>query len=144
MRKKSPEGLLSDGFLALMLRIVGGELEAPQVTLVSLFAVRLVLLGDESGLVGRHLHQVLGTGCHGACDDAEAVTSCHFGRPNGSGTLHFAPQIQSITFVTGGSRYAVCCQKHFGARVLAALARLCQCAGYAVYSGGESYTCHIS
>ena len=61
-----------------MLRIVGGELETPQVRLVSLFAVRLVLLGDESGLVGRHLHQVLGTGCHGACDNAETVTDGRF------------------------------------------------------------------
>jgi hypothetical protein len=34
------------------------------------------------------------------------------------------------------------CQQHLVARVLTALARLCQCAGYGVDTGRENYLSH--
>ena len=44
--------------------------------------------------------------------------------------------------VVGGRCRTVGCQQHLVARVLTALARLAQCAGYAIDTGTENYICH--
>ncbi len=52
-------------------------------------------------------------------------------------------QVQSVTLAVGGRCRTVGCQQHLVARVLTALARLCQCAGYAIDTGRENYICHF-
>ena len=57
--------------LALVLLVIRGQFERPEVTLHGLLAARLVLLRDEGCLVSGHLVQVLGTSCYSCRHGAE-------------------------------------------------------------------------
>ena len=51
------------------------------------------------------------------------------------GALRLRAQVQTVAVFALGSGYAVGSQKHFGARVLSALAGFGECAGYMVDTG---------
>ncbi len=103
-----------------------------------------MLLGDEVQLVLRDLVQILPAACYHRAHLGEALTERQlFGRGLRA-ALHFRTEIQTVTCIALGSRYAVGCQEHLGAGVLTALARFCQCTRHMVDAGGISYFCHTS
>ena len=58
-----------------MLRIIGSLFETPEISLHGLFAIRLILLSGESGLVSGDLHEVFRTSGYSCCHRREAVTN---------------------------------------------------------------------
>jgi hypothetical protein len=77
-------------------------------------------------------------------DSGETLTDRDLLRGRFAYTFHFLAQVQAVTLIALGRGYAVRAKEHFGARVLTALARFTQCAGYAVDTGTPFYFCHDS
>ena len=49
--------------LAVVFGIISCSADAPEIAFHGLLTSRLILLGEEVSLVGRHVHEVFRTGC---------------------------------------------------------------------------------
>ena len=116
----------------------------PQVRSHGALAGGEVLLGDEVQLVLRDLVQILPAGRYHRAYLGEPLADSQFFGGRLGAALHFRTEIQTVTSVALGSRYAVGCQQHLGAGVLTALARFCQSTRHMVDAGRISYFCHTS
>ena len=147
-KKRATEALLSlteDRWLAVaVLCVVGIAADFPQVGEHRLLAAGGVLLRHEVDLILRDVLQVTLTSFDGTGYRGETVTIVDLVLAQRSRALHGFAEIQTVTFVALGRCRTVRRQQHFGTRVLTALARFCECSGYAVDTGTPFYFCHNS
>ena len=94
--------------------VVGDLLEAPEVGEHGLFAIRLVLLGDEGLLVCRDLTQVFQTRVHRCGDSSEAVAACNLVRRYRSRTRYGVQtaDVKTRAVRAGGRGYTVGSENH--------------------------------
>ena len=118
--------------------------DLPEVGLHGLFAAGGVLLCLERSQVGSDVAQVLTTGLDHCCYRGEAVTCPEFVLARSGGALYFSAKVKTVAIAALSRLYAVGCQQHLGARMLAALARFTQCSGYMINTGTPLYFCHNS
>ena len=130
-------------FLAVVLGVVGGSADAPEITLHRALAARLILLCDEVSLVGSHVHEVFRALRYCTRYRTESRTDLTLTCRDGCGAFHFLAQVEAVTVGTGGRRYAVGAKQHFVAAVLRVVTRFCECAGYGINTGAPFYFSHI-
>ena len=128
--------------LRSVLGIVLVSADFPQVRFERLLAARGVALGEERCLVLVDLHEVFLTQTHCVADCGEACASEQFVARRVGRTLCLTADVDAVTFIARGCRYAVGSQKHFATRVLTALARFGECSGYTIDTGTPYYFSH--
>ena len=94
--------------------IVGYLFEAPDVGEHGLFAIRLVLLGDEGLLVCRDLREVFQTCVHRGGDSSEAVAACNLVSRYRSRTRYGVQtaDVKTRAVRAGGRGYTVGSENH--------------------------------
>ena len=113
-----------------MLRIIGSLFETPEISLHGLFAIRLILLCCESGLVSRNLHEVFGTSRYCCCHRREAVTNTRLvGTQRSAAFVTLgAKRIDALTIGVRGCCFAVGCHQIITVVVTVLFLRSFQCA----------------
>ena len=113
-----------------MLGIVSLFLQFPEEGFHGLFAIRLILLSCESGLVSGDLHEVFGTSCYCCCHRREAVTNTRlFGtQRSGAFVTLGAKRIDALTIGVRGCCFAVGCHQIITVVVTVLFLRSFQCA----------------
>ena len=119
----------------LALGIIFLPAHLPQIRLHRLLAVSQVALCEEVDLVLGDFHQVLFARLHHLRHRPETVACLQLLRAQRRCAFHFLTQVQSVAVAVLRCRRAVCREQHLLAAMLRVLTRLCQCAGYTVYSG---------
>ena len=122
------------GLVAVLL-VVLLTADVPVPCLHGLDTAGRVLLCEEGCLVGCDLHQVFAARTYGCCDFREARASCELFRLRHRRTLYLAADIDAVTGVARGGRYAVRAQEHFLTVVMTGFGRFGECSGYAVDTG---------
>ena len=118
--------------------------DVPEVRAHGLFAAGGVALSEEVRLVGRDLHQVLRAQTHCCSHLREARASGELFRLRLGRALHLAADIDAVTGVARGGRYAVRAQEHFLTVVMTGFGRFGECSGYAVDTGTPIDFCHFA
>ena len=119
-------------------------LQVEEVGVEGLLTSGQILLLVESSAVGLQGGEVLHTSLSGGGCLSEARAELQLvGRRRGT-ALYLLPQVQTVTMVVLRRCRTVSGQQHLVARVLTALARLRECAGYAIDTGTENYICHVA
>ena len=97
-----------------MLLVVGLAFDFPEVGTHGLFAIRLVLLCEEGGLVGGDFRQVFLTGLDRCCYRCETVAGVHltYRRRRGTGDALQGTDVHTRAMFAGCRRYAVGSQNH--------------------------------
>ena len=130
---------------ALRLRAQLVILQVKDVLVEGLLAARGVLLGLEGGGICLDGREVLHAGMRGSRSGRQALLELQLVRGERVRVARYLlTQVQSVTLAVGGCCRSVGCQQHLVARVTAALARLAECAGYAIDTGAENYICHVA
>ena len=120
-------------------------LQVEDVLVEGLLAARSVLLGLEGSGVCLDGREVLHAGMRGSRGGRQTLLEFQLVRRERVRIARYLlAQEEAVTLVVGGRCRTVGCQQHLVAGVTAALARLCQCAGYGVDTGRENYICHFA
>ena len=130
-------------WLAVVLCVVGFAADFPQVGEHRLLAAGSVLLRHEVDLILSDVLQVTLTSFDGSRYRRETVTIVDLVLRQRSRAFHRFAEVQTVTLVALGRGYTVRAQQHLRTRVLTALARFCECSGYAVDSGTPFYFSHF-
>ena len=125
-----------------MLSIVLLTAHLPEVSIEGFLTGGEVLLSLEGLLIRRDGGQVLGTSLHRCTNRCETQTCIDLILAQVGRALRFLTEIKAVTLIALGRCHAVRTEEHFGTRVLTALARFTECAGYRVDTGAPFCFCH--
>ncbi len=132
----------SSAALRSVLLVVLGTTDGPVPCFHGLDTAGSVLLCEEGCLVGCDLHQVLAARANHAAHFREARASSELTCLRRGRALYLAADIDAVTGVARGGRYAVRAQEHFLTVVMTGFGRFGECSGYAVDTGTPLYFCH--